>query len=266
VVVRPFGTLSRYTIAHRRGALKRAYMKLIDAPNLREVSAIHFTTDEERQESMWHEIRWGDRAFVVPPPWVAPSLAAPPALNGNSSEVLFISRLHPVKNIELLLDAWPLVVQRRPDARLTIAGEGTPAYVRGLKNASGLESKSVRFVGHASTAAKSELLSGASVFVLPSFHENFGIAVLEALAAGVPVVITAEVQLSRFVSDHSLGFIAERSTLHMADAIISALDDRSLRAHCRAEGPALVARYFSPSTVGSQLSGMYSFAIAHPPS
>ncbi|HMA04137.1 MAG TPA: glycosyltransferase [Gemmatimonadaceae bacterium] len=265
VIVRPFGTLSRYTIAHRRGALKRAYLELLDAPNLRRVSALHFTTDVEREESMWHGIEWGDRAFIVPPPWIEKTRASPPRPAAESMEVVFISRLHPVKNVELLLDAWGLVRRQRPNARLTIAGDGDAAYVRTLERKSTALSAGARFVGHVSASSKTELLLSAAVFVLPSLHENFGIAVLEALAAGVPVVITPEVQLSSFVIDPSLGIVTQRTPESLATCILSALDNHALREHCRANGPALVERYFSPSVVGSQLSDMYDFAAAHSP-
>jgi glycosyltransferase involved in cell wall biosynthesis len=266
VIVRPFGTLSRYTIAHRRSGLKRAYMKAIDLPNLRRVSAIHFTTTVEQRESEWHAIDWGVRAFVVPPPWIQDATHTELDTAVVSKSVVFISRLHPVKNVELLLDAWPAVLKRVSNGSLTIAGDGDASYVRSLKAKAAALTKSVRFVGHAEGVIKAQLLSSAAVFVLPSLHENFGIAVLEALAAGLPVVITAEVQLSAFVNEHSLGFVAERSASDLADAIVRALQDPVLRGHCRAKGAALVARYFSPLAIGEQLAEMYRFAAAHPPS
>ena len=265
VVVRPFGTLSRYTIAHRRSGLKRAYMTAIDLPNLSRVSAVQFTTTIEQKESEWHNIDWGTRAFVIPPPWIETASAAKRSERAPSNHVVFISRLHPVKNVELLLEAWPHVLRRVPNAILTIAGDGSPSYVRSLKKRAMGITESVRFVGHADSEAKADLLASASVFVLPSLHENFGIAVLEALAAGLPVVVTPEVQLSAFVNEQSLGFVADRSIPAFPDAIVRALEDRVLQGRCRAEGASLVARYFSPGAIGEQLAEMYRFAVEHPP-
>jgi glycosyltransferase involved in cell wall biosynthesis len=262
LVIRPFGTLSRFTFAHRRALLKTVYMTLIEQRNLRYASAIHFTTNAERDASSWHCIDWGDRARVVPPPWIGAS-ASPSVSRFESTTVLFLSRLHPVKNVELLLAAWPVVLQRIPSARLVIAGDGDAAYVRDLHElARGLE-RSVTFAGHVEGAAKKELLSAAAALALPSFHENFGIAVLEALASGLPVVITPEVQLSEFVSEHSLGLVSERSAPAFADAIVQSLTDHALRERCIAEGPQLVTRYFSPSAVGDALLQMYRFAASH---
>jgi len=262
LVIRPFGTLSPFTFAHRRGLLKRAYMALLEGPNLRRASAIHFTTNAERDASTWHSIDWGERSWVVPPPWIG-APATRRSSTAESATVLFLSRLHPVKNVELLLTAWPLVLHHAPTARLVIAGDGEPAYVRQLhERARGLES-SVTFAGHVEGAAKEQLLSAAAVFVLPSFHENFGVAVLEALAAGIPAVITAEVQLYEFVSEHSLGVVSEPSAASFANAIIQSLTDHVLRERCSADGPQLVARYFSPSAVGDALLQMYRFAVSH---
>jgi glycosyltransferase involved in cell wall biosynthesis len=263
-VIRPFGTLSRYTYSHRRGALKEAYSRRLDRPNLRRASAIHFTTTVERDESAWQGIDWGQRAFVIPPPWVASRMVTPRTLRTRRRTVLFLSRIHPVKRVDLLLTAWPLVTMAQPDARLVIAGSGDPSYVRELQKQAAPLGDSVRFVGFAEGKEKATLLGEADVFVLPSQHENFGIAVLEALAFGLPAVLTKEVQLSGFVSDHSLGVISGHSAEALASAIGEALADDVLTARCREHGPSLVSRYFSLVTVGQQLMDMYRFSLDHP--
>lgn len=266
VIIRPFGTLSRYTYAHRRGTLKQVYRWLLDRPNLERVSAVHFTTTVERAESEWQKIEWGARARVIPPPW----LDNPP--NGGqrhfaheAQTVLFLSRLHPVKRVELLLDSWSEIQRRRSAARLVIAGDGEQAYVDKLRARAECLGESVSFVGYVDGEAKRTLLQTARLFVLPSLHENFGISVLEAIASGLPVVITAEVQLSAFVSEHSLGVVTGASASALAESIVAALDDRVLRERCRKQGPALVSRHFSPHAIGAQLLDMYRFASSHPP-
>jgi glycosyltransferase involved in cell wall biosynthesis len=265
-VIRPFGTLSRYTYAHRRGTLKQLYRWLIDRPNLQRVSAVHFTTAVERTESAWQNIDWGTRACVIPPPWLESSSngSQQPAAS-DTQTVLFLSRLHPVKRVELLLDAWPEIQRRRPDARLVIAGDGEPKYVAKLRARAKSLGDSVAFVGYVEGDVKRTLLQSARVFVLPSLHENFGMAVLEALAGGLPVVISPEVQLSAFVSEHSLGIVSDASASALAASIVGALEDRVLRERCRKQGPMLVSRYFSPRAIGAQLLDMYRYATSHPP-
>jgi glycosyltransferase involved in cell wall biosynthesis len=265
VVIRPFGTMSRYTFAHRRGALKRLYRALLDRPNLERASAVHFTTAMERAESAWQGIEWGARAYVIPPPWLEGAAPADVRKSSDAGTVLFFSRLHPVKRVELLLDAWAGIQRRVPNARLVIAGDGAPAYVRELRAHAERVGAAVTFAGFVEGDAKRELLGSADVFVLPSLHENFGIAVLEALAAGLPVVITPEVQLSGFVREHALGIVAEGNAGALAESVAAALDDSVLRKRCRTQGAALVSRYFSPSAIGEQLLDMYRFANEHPP-
>jgi glycosyltransferase involved in cell wall biosynthesis len=265
VIIRPFGTLSRYTYAHRRGTLKQLYRWLLDRPNLERVSVVHFTTTVERAESEWQKIEWGARACVIPPPWLEPLNDCTQTAATHADVVLFLSRLHPVKRVELLLDAWPEILRRRPAARLMIAGDGEPAYVAKLRARAASLGNSVSFAGFVEGDAKRRLLESARVFVLPSLHENFGIAVLEALAGGLPVVISAEVQLSAFVREHSLGIIAGTSASALSESVVSALEDRLLRERCRKQGPALVSRFFSPHAIGARLVDMYRFAHAHPP-
>jgi glycosyltransferase involved in cell wall biosynthesis len=262
MVIRPFGTMSRYTFSHRRGAIKHAYSEFLDRRNLRRSSAVHFTTDVEREESAWQGITWDDRAFVIPPPWLANPAVTTEEPRSRRRIVLFLSRLHPVKNIELLVDAWMLVQKAFPDAKLLVAGDGDAEYVRELRARAGY---AVSFLGYVEGEQKRMLLADADLFVLPSLHENFGIAVLEALASGLPVVITPEVQLSHFVEQHSLGLVTQRSPEAFAGAIVSALGDDALNHRCRNQGAALVNQYFSVQTIGDRLLEMYRFAVAHPP-
>ncbi|MBA3831440.1 MAG: glycosyltransferase [Chthoniobacterales bacterium] len=265
VVIRPFGTLSRYTLSHRRGMLKWLYFSMLDRPILRRVSAIHFTTTAEREESLGHGIVWGERAFVVPPP--AGKSFSPPARPARASaNVLSLGRLNPVKRLELLLEAWPLVMERIPAACLTIAGNGDSAYAESLRKKGSPYGESVRFVGAVDDEGKRALYLDGDVFVLPSFHENFGIAVLEALGAGLPVVVTPEVQLASFVRENRLGLVTEGNVSALASGIILALEDQVLRARCRRDGERIVSESFSRPIVGEALMRMYRFALAHPPS
>lgn len=263
--IRPFGTMSRYTFAHRRGAIKRLYTVILDRSNLRKAGAIHFTTDFERSESEWQGMTWGDRAFVIPPPWIPDRDEPIREKHVQRRTVLFLSRLHPVKNIELLFDAWPFVQKQLPDARLLIAGDGDPTYVRDLRSRAGEFGSSMSFLGYVDGEAKRHLLASADLFVLPSLHENFGIAVFQAIAAGLPVVITSEVQLSHFVREHSLGLIPHRSATALADAMVGALNDDELSERSRTHGATLLQEYFSARSVGERLLDMYRFAIAHSP-
>ncbi len=267
LVVCPFGTLSRYTVEYRRGWQKRLFFKALEYPNLRRAAAVHFTTSTERDEASWHGLALGDRAFVVPPPWrsTAEMVERTHERSGPNDVVLFLSRLHPVKGLESLLDAWPAVRAARPGAQLVIAGEGEPSYERSVRARAvhkGGEDAGITFAGFVSGQSKGELWRRAGVFVLPSQHENFGMVVLEALAWGVPVVLSREVQLVSFVERHRLGVVATREPAALAEAVVRTLMDTSLRAWVSATAPSLVAQEFSPAVVGHRLYVMYEQAAA----
>ena len=261
VIIRPFGTLSRYTFTHRRGAIKRAWFERLERPNIARAAAVHFTTDTEREEAERHGLGLGPRAHVVPPPFVPRETGR--KHEGSEIRVLFLGRLHPVKNLEALIDAWPAVLGAFPGARLVIAGEGRPAYAVSLERRAGALgiSGSVEFRGFLSGDDKDEALSTASLFVLPSHHENFGIAVIEAAAAGLPVVVSEHVQLRDFVAGNELGLIAADSPDSLAASMIAALSDSALRKRAESDGRRLVEETFSPRVIGKRLSAMYLAAV-----
>ena len=262
VVIRPFGTLSRYTFHHRRTALKRAYFRLVERRNLREASALHFTTSTERGDADWHGIDFTGRAYVVPPPSLARvGSSRPHQVDGDRARVLFLGRVVPVKNVECLLDAWSLVHRQCPSALLEIAGEGESAYMAALHERAarlGIAS-SVVFRGFVSGETKNKVLGSATLLVLPSLHENFGIVVLEALEAGVPVVVSPQVQLADFVRGEGLGMVVESMSRELSQAIVGMIGEEGepLRTRARERGAEIVARTFSPQIVGDLLSTMY---------
>ena len=106
-------------------------------------------------------------------------------------KLVFLSRLHPHKKIETLIDLWTRVYSDNLTWDLVIAGSGEADYVASLKRrvaTSGVQS--IQFAGYVSGGAKSALLRDADLFILLSKSENFGIAVAEALASGVPAVVS----------------------------------------------------------------------------
>jgi glycosyltransferase involved in cell wall biosynthesis len=262
LVIGPFGTLSRYTFTHRRALAKQLYFLTVDAPHLRRAAVVHFTTAAERDEAAWHGIDFTGRAHVVPPPWRGGTRAPSPARTGET--VLFLSRLHPKKGLELLLEAWPAVRRARPAATLVIAGAGAPRYEAAIRRAaSGLDG--VRFLGFVAGDAKAACLAAADLFVLPSFNENFGIAVLEAVASGLPVVVSPGVQLAPWVESLDVGRIAPRRAEPFAQAIDATLGDAAQRARVARCGAQFVDDDFGSARVAPALLDMYAAAYSSRP-
>ena len=224
-VMRPFGTLSRYTFS-RRSALKRLYFALLDRPTLRRAAAVHFTTEAERDEADRLSINFEDRSAVVPPPWRGEATAPDMEEKADRPTVLYMSRLHPKKNVQGLLRAWAQLVADRPDAQLWVAGDGDDDSVQRLHDTVATHGlgDSVSFLGFVSGEEKRRVLREAWAFALPSHQENFGVAVLEAVAAGLPVVISGEVQLRAFMET-----VALQHCELTADVAALMCDDRGRR-------------------------------------
>lgn len=258
LVIRPFGTLSRYTFSHQRARLKREYFRFVDRPSVRQAGGLHFTTAAERDEAARLDLNLGDRAFVVPPPFRGPYAQTEP--KAPVPTALFLSRLHPKKNVSGLLSAWKRILGVHPDAQLIVAGRGPDDYENKLWQQSaalGLRDH-VSFAGFVKGKEKQKLLASAHVFALPSHQENFGVAVLEAVAAGLPVVISPQVQLASFIERHELGRVAERDPVPLAEALAEALGRSSLRQRCAKVGPERVKEHFSPEAVSAQLRDLYA--------
>ncbi len=127
--------------------------------------------------------------------------------------VLFVGRLHQRKGLEHLLRAMPAVLRAVPDARLLVAGRGErEGMVRALVRELGLE-RSVEMLGHVPDEALPDLYARASVFVMPSEYEGFGIVMLEAMASSVPVVAFRTGAAADLVRDGETGFLADPSSL-----------------------------------------------------
>lgn len=259
LVMRPFGTLSRYTFS-RRSTLKNLYFRLLDRPALLRANAVHFTTEAEREEAKRHDLSLNGRSHVVPPPWRGDVGAVDNAKKTEHPTVLFMSRLHPKKNITGLLEAWQSVSQAYPKAELIIAGSGGDEYTDMLhERVDDLElEQSVSFPGFVTGEEKARLLRTSWLFVLPSHQENFGVAVLEALAAGLPVVISDAVQLDAFVTAKDLGKVVPRDASAISSALTSVLGDRQWLADRAERAPGAVAETFSLDRVGEQLRAMYA--------
>jgi glycosyltransferase involved in cell wall biosynthesis len=225
-VLRPLGTLSEWSLGHR-GWKKRPYYALLERSHLEMASAIHVTSDAEAEDVA--RLGHAARTRVIPlgiDVEDRPPVRARPVSAHDPLRLLFLSRLHEKKNVPLLLRALADVGDSPRPVMLTIAGDGEPRYrddLVALTQQLGLTDR-VRFVGHVHGDAKREVLEHSDCFVLPSAHENFGLAVAEALAAGLPAIVSPGVALARDVNDAGAGLVADATESELASAIRWAAD------------------------------------------
>ncbi|HWD97562.1 MAG TPA: glycosyltransferase, partial [Bryobacteraceae bacterium] len=181
----------------------------------------------------------------------------------NRRLVLFLSRIDRKKGLDLLIPAFAGVLREMPDAALVIAGDGDLALTAGLRErcrALGIE-KSVCWPGFLSGAAKAAALADADVFVLPSYSENFGIAVVEAMALGVPVIVTDQVGICREVAASRSGLIVAAAVDPIRRAIIELFSDRNLLTSLGRNAMATARSQFSTAAVTEKLLAAYSSAV-----
>src|SRR5207244_4185954 len=136
--------------------------------------------------------------------------------------VLAVGHAYPRKNLTTLLRAWPEVARQRPDARLVVVGHG-PEQEKLYQLALG--QRSVDVVGHVTFDELQDLYARAQVFCHPSLQENFGIAVVEALASGLGVVAHQQPAVMETVSGIPGTWIADaRQPVRLAASLLEALD------------------------------------------
>jgi glycosyltransferase involved in cell wall biosynthesis len=147
---------------------------------------------------------------------------------GAEPRFLSVGRLIPIKGHDVLLRAFARVLDRRPDARLAIAGHGQlEQELRSLSASLGLEG-AVSFLGQVSPAQA--LIEEASVVVVPSRGEGFGMVALEAMERGRPVVATAVGGLGDLVRDGVTGLLVPAEDAEALAAAMLALADDPARA------------------------------------
>jgi glycosyltransferase involved in cell wall biosynthesis len=217
-VSRPLGQLGRWPLRQSAGR-KKLYLALVEAANLRGAAAVHFTSAMEQTEAA--DLRLPLRGVVIPHGIVLPALIpeakarlrARLSLPATQKLLLFLGRLHPKKGLDLLLPAFAGL--RDKSITLIVAGEGE---VEVLIQKYQLESQVVR-TGFVAGEEKQLLLQGADLLVLPSRHENFGLVVLEALAAGTPVLVSDRVALAPEVKKFGLGGVVSLEIGALRDAL-----------------------------------------------
>jgi len=188
--VSPRGMLEPWSLRQSR-IRKWLAMKLWLRRDLRSAAALVATSEMERDSML--ALGLHNAVEIVPN-----GVDVPRGIEGSpdtatrrsgARQAIFISRLHPKKGIELLIGAWSEVAP--PGWHLRIVGPGEPAYRRSLEAlVPGSLRSSITFEDAANDERKWRLLSESDLFVLPTYSENFGIVIAEALAAGVPVITT----------------------------------------------------------------------------
>lgn len=268
-VVTLHGMLNSQSLSHRAWK-KRTYLALAGMRILKHAARLHFTSERERNNLSFPE--YLEKAFVCPFGVNAHEIALDVdgfrrrhSLSTENQVILFLGRLHPQKRPHLLVDAFETIVNDVPGARLVFAGEGEKHFVRGLMTyaAKGTRGK-VIFTGALARGEVANAYAASDVFALPSLEESLGLSVLEAMAAGRPVIVTPEVGVAALIEESGAGVVAEPDALAIGRWLRALLQDGALRGRMARNGQELVKTHFTWETAVQRLDAEYRNALASP--
>ena len=269
-ILTPHGELSEWSMRHKAWK-KRIYTTLILDRILRNADAIHAITQAEKDRIATLGY---DTPVTVAPNAIDPApfdnLPDPtgfldrfPALSGKRI-ILFLGRLNPTKGLDILARGFGDIARRFPDAVLLMVGpdeEGGRQGMESILRSEGVLDRAV-FTGMLTGEDKLAALSSADVFTLPSYSEGFSIAILEAMAARLPVVITEGCNFPE-AAEHGAGFVVEPRETAVAEAIGALLSDDDLRARMGENGGNLVAERYTWQATASTIADLYGSLVGN---
>jgi glycosyltransferase involved in cell wall biosynthesis len=263
-VVRPLGTLNQWGMSNRRRRLKKLSFFWMESRILKSAALVQYTSEQEALEA--RQLGVHQHQLVIPNPvdFTAPAAGRRGEFRSTHPElaqktlILFLSRFDRIKGLDLLLPAFAGVLKHHPEAILILAGDGAPAFVTELRDLSrrlGIEA-AVVWTGFLGGDDKCALFADADLFVLPSYSENFGVAAVEALGAGLPAIVSDQVGIHAEVSAAGAGLVVKCAVAPLEAALLEMLRDPRIRRRM-GDNAIRLARRYSPDAVARQLVEAY---------
>jgi glycosyltransferase involved in cell wall biosynthesis len=270
--IQPHGSLVAHVYSRsERRLFRHLYGNMIEKRSVRRATAMIFTAPNERKNAQAVGFT-PRRSFIVPVGASVSELTGPgdPAdfrrrYNLNGKELLlWMGRLTEKKALDVVVAAFGRIAQARPNAILVLAGPDSQGYgvkVRQWIAEAGVDGR-VIFTGMILDEEKRSAFRAADVFVFPSYAENFGVVILEAMAAGAPLVISPGIDIWEEIEATGSAVVVDSDPIKVADATITLLENPARRANMARAGREGVYR-FDWSQVGVELEDAYRAMLAH---
>lgn len=262
LVCSPRGALSEWAMSHGSKA-KKVFWPILQRPALRRATCFHATAMSE-----YEDIR--RLGFSQPVAVIPNGIDIPTSGQKKHRQVrvlLFLGRVHQKKGLDLLLPAWQLVQDRFPEWRLVVAGSdegyhGVSGYLDELKDLVRSHNiQRVDFVGGLHGPDKQDAYFSADIFVLPTYSENFGMTVAEALAAGTPAIVSKGAPWEGLEKEGA-GWWVDIGIEPLADALADALSrSPDALADMGQRGRDWMQREFSWALVGERMAATYRWLV-----
>lgn len=218
--------LSRYSFG-KKNLRKTAYFNLFERANLNAAQAVAYMDEEEKDFAQSLGVRSNSFYFYS-------GLNTEDIITSdpdyNSSTILFLSRIHPKKNVDKVVDAFLILASKHPLAELQIAGPVEDRnYFSSIQNRLSESSFSsrVKWVGPLEGNDKRAFLSRGAMFIHPSKDDSRPLAILEAMASGLPIITTPGCKMPQIQNE--MGYVVAESANSLAGAMEKLLQDPSLR-------------------------------------
>ncbi|MGB0562843.1 MAG: hormogonium polysaccharide biosynthesis glycosyltransferase HpsP [Spirulinaceae cyanobacterium] len=262
-LLRPLGTLDPADLRKKR-RLKQLYGYCFERPNLKGAAAMHFTSNQEAEISE----RYGTNPMSLVIPLGVPLLEFPEPgrarqrwqIPADVPLILYMSRIDLKKGIELLIESLTTLRSQQIPFHLVLAGSNAQdlAYERLIGDHARQQlGEQVTIAGFVTGEEKLALLQDADLFVLPSYYENFGISVAEAMAAHTPVVISDQVHIWPAVQAANAGWIAQCRNDALTAALTAALTQPGDRQTRGENAYDLVKTAYSWDAIAAELLAAY---------
>lgn len=256
VILSPHGMLEPWIISRHYWTKKVPALLLYQKAAIKNADCLHATAESEKDNLL--KLGYNKNIEVIANGIDVDSIR----MKNNwerKKKILFLSRIHVKKGIEFLLEAVAILKEQLTDYTINIAGEGDAEYIASLKNKAkelGIE-KLVNFCGGVYGEYKWKLFRDADVFVLPTYSENFGIVVGEALACGTPVITTKGTPWEELNTEHC-GWWTEIGTEPTKEALMSflALSTGELKIMGN-NGRKLIENKYSTKKIASDMFNLY---------
>jgi glycosyltransferase involved in cell wall biosynthesis len=260
-IISPRGTIYKETIELKSTSIKKIYFNLFAKQYINKASAIHFTTKDE-QEKVTKYLGITAPSFVIPNGIDLESIGQSgksKAVVTDKKYLLILCRIDKKKGFDLLLPAFANVIKKFNDLILVIAGDDKSPYAKEVRKM--VEEKKISnniiFTGQVTGDDKWVLYKNALMFVLPSYSENFGMSVVEAMACGCPVVISDKIGIYKEIADNNAGIIVKTNVESVEEGILKLLNDDKLRETISLNGKTMVEKFYDIDKVADKMIEVY---------